>query len=128
MQVGKKQFLKCMKCGMVVQVLDPGSCLTPPVHCGAEMELLVEGVVDASKEKHVPVIEEQNDGILVKVGAVPHPMEEKHYIEWIEVENGNYVNRYFLKPGDKPQASFYVPNQPGLVAREYCNVHGLWKK
>lgn len=92
------------------------------------MEVLEAGTVDASKEKHIPVIEEQNDGILVKVGEIPHPMEEKHYIEWIEVENGNYLNRYYLKPGDKPQASFYVPNQPGLVAREYCNIHGLWKK
>lgn len=128
MQIEKKQFLKCVECGVVIQVLDAGVCQAPPIHCGVEMELLVEGVVDASKEKHVPVVEAQNDGILVKVGAIPHPMEEKHYIEWIEVENGNYVNRYFLKPGDKPQASFYVPNQPGLIAREYCNVHGLWKK
>lgn len=78
------------------------------------MEVLEAGTVDASKEKHIPVIEEQNDGILVKVGEIPHPMEEKHYIEWIEVENGNYLNRYYLKPGDKPQASFYVPNQPAL--------------
>jgi len=128
MQVEKKQFLKCVKCGMVVQVLDAGSCQESPSHCGEEMVVLVEGAIDGAKEKHVPVVEEQNDGILVKVGEIPHPMEEKHYIEWIEVENGNYVNRYFLKPGDKPQASFYVPNQPGLIAREYCNVHGLWKK
>ena len=112
---------------MVIQVLDAVKGARPR-HCGAEMEVLEAGTVDASKEKHIPVIEEQNDGILVKVGEIPHPLEEKHYIEWIEVENGNYLNRYYPKPGDKPQASFYVPNQPGLVAREYCNIHGLWKK
>ena len=128
MQVAKKQFWKCKKCGMVLQVLDPGKDMEAPFDCGAEMELISDNTTDAAKEKHVPVIEEQNDGILVKVGEVPHPMEEKHYIEWIEVENGNYLNRYYLKPGDKPQASFYVPNQPGLVARAYCNIHGMWKK
>lgn len=128
MQVEKKQFLKCAQCGMVIQALDAGKSPAAPAHCGAEMQLIVEGTVDASREKHVPVVEEQNDGILVKVGSVEHPMEEKHYIEWIEVENGNYVNRYYLKPGDKPQAAFYLPNQPGLVVREYCNLHGLWKK
>ena len=123
----KREMYKCSKCGMVIEVLDTG-CGVAPHCCGEEMKLLVAGSVDGAKEKHVPVIEEQGDGILVKVGEIPHPMEEKHYIEWIEVDNGNYVNRYFLKPGDKPQASFYVPNQPGLVAREYCNLHGLWKK
>ncbi|MBS1370566.1 MAG: desulfoferrodoxin [Lentisphaeria bacterium] len=127
MQVGKRELLKCGKCGMVIEVLDAGSGVIPQ-HCGEEMKILVAGTTDGAKEKHVPVIEEQGEGILVKVGEVPHPMEEKHYIEWIEIDNGNYVNRYFLKPGDKPQASFYVPNQPGLVAREYCNIHGLWKK
>ena len=93
MQLEKKQFLKCRLCGMVIQVLDAGNGALP-LHCGAEMEVLEAGTVDASKEKHIPVIEEQNDGILVKVGEIPHPMEEKHYIEWIEVENGNYLNRY----------------------------------
>lgn len=123
----KREMYKCAKCGMVIEVLDTGCCIAPQC-CGEEMKLLVAGSVDGAREKHVPVIEEQGDGILVKVGEIPHPMEEKHYIEWIEVDNGNYVNRYFLKPGDKPQAAFYVPNQPGLVAREYCNLHGLWKK
>lgn len=127
MQVEKKQFLKCGRCGMVIQALEAGNG-TLPFHCGAEMEALVTGTVDASKEKHVPVIGEQNDGTLVTVGEVPHPMEENHYIEWIEVENGAYLNRYYLKPGEKPQALFYVPNQPGLVVREYCSIHGLWEK
>ena len=78
--------------------------------------------------KHIPVLEEQGSGILVKVGSVPHPMEADHYIEWIEVINGSYVNRCHLKPGDAPQAAFYVPQQPGLEIRAYCNKHGLWKK
>jgi superoxide reductase len=112
---------------MVIEVLDAGSGVIPQ-HCNEEMKILVAGSTDGAKEKHVPVLESQGSGVFVKVGEIDHPMEEKHYIEWIEVDNGSYVNRYFLKPGEKPQVSFYVPNQPGLVVREYCNVHGLWKK
>ena len=92
------------------------------------MRLQKENSVDAAMEKHVPVVEALENGILVKVGEVAHPMTEEHHIEWIEVINGSYVNRCHLKPGDPPQAAFYVPLSPKLVIRESCNLHGLWKK
>ncbi len=97
------------------------------VCCSKPMDLQKENTVDASREKHVPVLEGSGIDIKVKVGTTPHPMEKDHYIEWIEVINKEYVNRKYLKPGDKPEAEFYVYKQPGLILREYCNLHGLWK-
>ena len=94
--------------------------------CGQPMTLMQENTVDASKEKHVPVIEKSGNGYLVKVGAVAHPMEEKHYIEWIELLADGKAYRQFLKPGDKPEA-FFVIEAAQVSAREYCNLHGLWK-
>jgi len=78
------------------------------------------------KEKHVPVIEKIAGGIKVKVGSVPHPMEEKHYIEWIEVIADGKAYRQFLKPGEAPEAIFKIEAKT-ITAREYCNVHGLWE-
>jgi len=84
---------------------------------------------DEGLEKHVPVIEKTEKGVKVKVGSVPHPMEEAHYIEWIEILVDGKVYRKFLKPGDKPEAEFAIPNtRDDFQARAYCNVHGLWKK
>lgn len=115
---------KCDVCGNIVEVLHAG--MGELVCCGQPMTLQKENTVDASKEKHVPVIEKANNGYLVKVGAVPHPMEEKHYIEWIELLADGKAYRQFLKPGDTPEAFFAVEaNQ--VSAREYCNIHGLWK-
>ena len=90
------------------------------------MKLLLENTVDAAKEKHVPVIERTEAGVKVKIGAVAHPMEEKHYIEWIEVIAGEKAYRHFLKPGDAPEALFCIDAWP-VVAKEHCNLHGLWK-
>lgn len=90
------------------------------------MTLMTENTVDAAKEKHVPVIEKTPEGIKVKVGSVAHPMEEKHYIEWIELVVGDEAYRHFLKPGDAPEALFKIDAWP-VSAREYCNLHGLWK-
>jgi len=90
------------------------------------MRLLAENTTDASKEKHVPVIERLSDGWRVTVGAVAHPMEEKHYIEWIELQADAASYRVQLKPGDKSEATFHV-NAAHVTAREYCNLHGLWK-
>lgn len=118
------QVYKCEICGNIVEVLHEGA--GELVCCGEPMKLLVENTVDASKEKHVPVIEKKSDGILVKIGSVPHPMEEKHYIEWIELVIDGRVCRNFLKPGDKPEAFFRVSGAT-MTAREYCNLHGLWK-
>ncbi len=96
------------------------------VCCGDPMELMTENTVDAAKEKHVPVIEVVDGGVKVKVGDVPHPMEEKHFIEWIEVIADGKSYRQFLEPGAVPEA-FFAVDATELTAREYCNLHGLWK-
>lgn len=90
------------------------------------MELLREKTEDVGQEKHVPVLEKTETGVKVKVGSIPHPMEEKHYIEWIEVIAEGRVYRKFLTPGDKPEAEFEIEAEK-IKAREYCNLHGLWK-
>ncbi|MBW2991452.1 desulfoferrodoxin [Candidatus Woesearchaeota archaeon] len=120
------QIYKCTICGNIVEVVHgAGGEL---VCCGQPMELLKENTVDAAKEKHVPVIEKIEKGVKIKVGSVPHPMEESHFIEWIEVIADAKVQRKFLKPGDKPEAEFCICKEPKeLTAREYCNLHGLWK-
>lgn len=118
------QVYKCEVCGNIVEVLNGGK--GELVCCGQPMKLLVENTVDAAKEKHVPVIEKLADGYRVKVGSVAHPMEEKHYIQWIELvaDGRSYIQ--FLKPGDAPEAVFKVDAKE-VYAREYCNLHGLWK-
>lgn len=115
---------KCEICGNIVEVLHAG--MGELVCCGQPMTLMTENTVDASKEKHVPVIEKSAGGYLVKVGAAAHPMEEKHYIEWIELLADGKAYRQFLKPGDKPEA-FFAIEAAQVSAREYCNIHGLWK-
>jgi len=120
----KLQVYKCELCGNIVEVLHGG--VGELVCCGQPMTLLTENTVDAAKEKHVPVIEKVTGGYKVKVGAVAHPMEEKHYIEWIELIAGEKAYRQFLKPGDAPEA-FFAVDAAQVSAREYCNLHGLWK-
>jgi superoxide reductase len=117
---------KCELCGNIVELFHAGAGQL--VCCGKPMTRLAENTVDASKEKHIPVVETIDEGIKVKIGSVAHPMEETHFIEWIEVINGDYNNVKFLKPGDKPEADFYVGASDKLVVREFCNLHGLWKK
>lgn len=121
-----KQFeiYKCDICGNIIEILHEGK--GDVVCCGQPMILQVENTVDASKEKHVPSAEKTSDGIKVQVGSVEHPMEEKHYIEWIQLITNGKSYRQFLKPGDKPVAVFKVTADSFLV-REYCNLHGLWK-
>jgi superoxide reductase len=118
------EVYKCELCGNIVEVLHGGA--GELVCCGQPMVHLVENTVDAAKEKHVPVIEKVAGGVKVKVGSVPHPMEEKHYIEWIELIVNGKAERQFLKPGQAPEAVFKV-EQENVTAREYCNLHGLWK-
>lgn len=118
------QVYKCEVCGNIVEVLHEGQ--GELVCCGQPMKLLVEGSVDAAKEKHVPVVEKISDGFRVTIGSTPHPMEEKHFIEWIEIIADGKAYRQFLKPGDKPEATFYIDAEQ-VTAREHCNVHGLWK-
>jgi superoxide reductase len=119
-----RQIYKCNICGNIIEVLHPGRGQL--VCCGQPMELLEEKTVDVGREKHVPVIERTATGLRVRVGSVPHPMEKEHYIEWVEVVADGMVCTKFLNPGVKPEAEFEV--KAGKVgAREYCNIHGLWK-
>jgi superoxide reductase len=119
------QIYKCETCGNIVELLHAGP--GDLVCCGQPMKLYQENSVDAAKEKHVPVVEKTADGFKVKVGSVAHPMEEKHFIEWIQIiADDGKVYRKFLKPGGVPEAVFCIEAN-AVTAREYCNLHGLWK-
>jgi superoxide reductase len=119
-----RQIYKCEICGNMVEVIHgSGGTL---VCCNKQMNLIDENTVDASKEKHVPVIEKVEGGILVKVGSIDHPMEENHHIEWIEIHAGNKLYRKYLKLGEKPEVLFKIDEEVDY-AREYCNLHGLWR-
>ena len=115
---------KCDFCGNVVELVHGGADAL--VCCNEPMKKLDEQTADQSTEKHVPVIEKIDGGYKVTVGSTRHPMEEKHYIEWIELLAGDKAYRQFLNPGDAPEAVFHV-DADAVTAREYCNVHGLWK-
>jgi len=119
-----KQIYRCNVCGNIVEVLHDGQGQL--VCCGQPMELLIEKTEDVGLEKHVPVIEKTETGYKVKVGSVPHPMEQKHYIEWIELIADGELFRKFLKPREKPEAEFKIKAE-NVWAREYCNIHSLWK-
>ncbi len=120
----RNEIYKCELCGNIVELEHVGggklSC------CGQDMKLVTENTVEASKEKHIPVIESMDKGIKVKVGSVAHPMEDKHYIEWIDLIADDKVYRKFLKPGDAPEAEFCMRAEK-FTAKAYCNLHGLWK-
>jgi len=120
----KLEVYKCMVCGNIVEVLHGGA--GELVCCGEPMKNLVAKAADEGREKHVPVIEKTKTGFKVNVGSIAHPMEEKHYIEWIEILADGKAYREFLNPGDAPEAVFDVTADK-VAAREYCNVHGLWK-
>ena len=118
------ELYKCSICGNIVDVMHAGP--GELVCCGQPMKCLKENTVDAAVEKHVPVIEKIEGGFKVKVGSVAHPMEAKHYIEWIEIIADGKSYRQFLNPGDTPEAVFLV-DAASVTAREYCNLHGNWK-
>ena len=118
------EVYKCEACGNIIEVLTGGG--GELVCCGEPMKLMKENTVDAAKEKHVPVIEKTDAGVKVTVGSVAHPMEDAHYIEWIEIIADGKAYRQFLNPGEAPSASFNVTAQT-VTAREFCNLHGLWK-
>ena len=124
--VEKNEIYKCNICKIIVEVLDAGngtlSC------CNQPMELLQEKTDDEGQEKHVPVVEESEGKLIVKVGSVPHPMEEEHYIEWIEINmlDVGRIGKKYLKPGDKPEIEFHGRGD-NFKIRAYCNLHGLWK-
>jgi len=118
------EIYKCEKCGNIVEMIHAGA--GELVCCGQKMVLLEEKTADKTTEKHVPVIEKVADGYRVYVGTTLHPMEEKHYIEWIELVADGKSCKQFLKPGDKPEAIFKTDAR-SVTAREHCNIHGLWK-
>lgn len=115
------QIYKCEICGNIVEVVHNGA--GELVCCNQPMKLQKEKTEDEGKEKHVPVLE----GNTVKVGSIPHPMEENHYIEWIEIIDNGKVYKKFLKPGDAPEAQPKAEISDKAILRAYCNVHGLWK-
>ncbi|WP_290596292.1 MULTISPECIES: desulfoferrodoxin [unclassified Archaeoglobus] len=118
------QVYKCMVCGNVVEVVHAGRGQL--VCCGQPMRLMNVKEAEEGKEKHLPVIEKSDGKVLVKVGSILHPMEEQHYIEWIELLADGFVYRKQLKPGDEPKAEFNVEAEK-VSARSYCNIHGLWQ-
>lgn len=118
------EIYKCEVCGNMVEMIHTGQGSL--VCCGQPMKLMKENSVDAATEKHVPVIEKVDNGYKVTVGSVAHPMEEKHYIEWIELVAGDRAYRQFLNPGDAPEA-FFCTDAEDVTAREFCNLHGVWK-
>jgi superoxide reductase len=120
----RNQVYKCSLCGNMVEVVHSGA--GELVCCGQPMNLLVENTTDAATEKHVPVVEKAGGQTKVSVGSVAHPMIEEHYIEWVELIVGERVFRTYLQPGESPEAVFSVMAD-GVVAREYCNLHGLWR-
>ena len=118
------EIYKCEVCGNIVEVLHGGDGAL--ICCGKPMRLFRENTADAAKEKHVPVIEKMAGGYKVQVGSVPHPMTAEHWIEWIELLADGAAYRKFLEPGDAPEATFAIA-ATNVTAREYCNLHGLWK-
>lgn len=118
------QVYRCRICGNIVEVLHTGHGTL--VCCGQAMQLQEEQTADYTTEKHVPVVEETAKGIRVTVGSTLHPMEEKHWIEWVQVLVDGKSYRQFLEPGAKPEAEFEVKGKE-IIAREYCNIHGLWR-
>ena len=119
------KFYKCMKCGKVIAVLKGSPCDT--MCCGEAMVELKANTTDAAVEKHVPVVKKNGNLVEVSVGSVTHPMEEKHYIEWIALETKSTTILKSLKPGDEPKAVFALTDGDDVVrAYAYCNLHGLW--
>jgi superoxide reductase len=121
----KNQIYKCNVCGNMVEMVHNGAGQL--VCCGKPMQLMDPNTVDAAKEKHVPVVTREPGKVKVQVGALLHPMEDKHFIEWIEIIADNRSYRKFLHPSQKPEVEFHTQVEGALEVRAYCNLHGLWK-
>ena len=122
----ENKFFICKHCGNLVGMINSSG--VPMICCGEKMTELVPNTVDASQEKHVPVVEVKDDVVNVAVGSVDHPMVEEHYIQWIYLLTEKGGQRKCLKPGDAPKASFALKDDKAVAVFEYCNIHGLWKK
>ena len=117
------QIYKCDVCGNIVEAVHSGA--GELVCCGKPMELKQEKTEEEGMEKHKPVIEKTETGIIVTIGSIPHPMESEHYIEWAEIITEHRTYRKYLEPGREPQVEFRIQAEQFSV-RAYCNVHGLW--
>ena len=119
------QVYRCKVCENIVEVVNAG--IGELVCCGQPMSLLDEHNEDIGAEKHVPVIEKTDSGFKVKIGSIPHPMEDDHHIEWIEIIVDGLVSKKFLNSGDEPEAEFEIDSSnESIIVRDYCNIHGLW--
>ncbi len=118
------QIYRCNICGNIVEITHSGG--GELVCCGVPMELKIEADEEEGMEKHKPVLEKTDSGVIVRVGETSHPMESEHYIEWIEVITEHRIYRKFLNPGDEPVAEFSLEAEH-ISVRAYCNIHGLWK-
>ncbi len=121
----KGQVYRCDVCDNIVSVLSAGAGNL--VCCEVPMKVLQEKHSEDGAIKHMPIIEKLDGAVKVKVGEVPHPMEENHHIEWVELTIGDQVFMKFLKAGDQPEAEFPVDSDSDISARSYCTIHGLWK-
>ncbi|MDO4977026.1 MAG: desulfoferrodoxin family protein [Eubacteriales bacterium] len=120
------KFYICKHCGNIIEKINDSGA--PVSCCGEQMTELIPGTSDGASEKHVPIFDINENAITVKVGTLKHPMEEVHYIEWLEIETEKGVQRKYLKPGEEPQATFLLTEDDTLVSiYAYCNLHGLWK-
>ena len=121
------KFYKCLHCGNIVEMIEDKN--VPLFCCGEKMMELIPGSIDGAKEKHIPVIKEDEGLVTINVGEIDHPMLPEHYIEWIIVHTDRGIYRKHLKPNDKPEAKFaLLENEIVLSSYAYCNLHGLWKK
>ena len=122
----EQKFFICKKCGTMVAMVKKGKC--NPSCCGEAMEEIIPGTVEASKEKHIPVISQSGNIVTINVGEVDHPMMDVHYIEWISIRTNLGNQRKALKPNDEPKAQFALLDGEEIIeAYAYCNLHGLWK-
>ena len=119
------KFYICPHCGNIIEKIHDSG--VSPVCCGKRMEEIIPGVVEASHEKHIPVVSKEGNIITVTVGSVIHPMSEEHSIEWIYLETDKGAHRRHLSPADSPVAKFILDNETPIAAYAYCNLHGLWR-
>lgn len=121
----ESKFYRCPHCGNIVEMVQDAG--VNPVCCGQKMELLAPNTVEASNEKHIPVVTVDQDKVQVKVGSAEHPMVENHFIQWIQLNTDKGSQRIYLKPGQAPEVLFYLGGQKPKAVYSYCNLHGLWK-
>ena len=123
--MNEKKYYICPVCGNIVEVVSASGVNVKC--CGKNMEEIVPGVVEASHEKHIPVVKVEGERVIVDVGSVTHPMSEEHSILWIALETENGVQRKYLEVGKEPKAEFVLAGDKVKAVYAYCNLHGLWK-